>query len=175
MFFPIILGTSREGRQSEKVAEYVAEQAAAAKHSAQILDTREFAPIATDNTVGSAKAKKLAEIVKKADGLIIVSPEYNHGYPGELKLMLDLLYKEYSGKPVAIIGVSAGGLGGVRMVEQLRLVCIELGLAPLKGAVYFSGVGGLSSAKGMVVDSSYSGRVLKLLEELAARARVAAK
>lgn len=58
----------------------------------------------------------------RADGLVIVSPEYNHGYPGEMKLMLDQLYKEYNRKPVGICGVSSGALGGARMVEQLRLI-----------------------------------------------------
>ena len=78
-----------------------------------------------------------SKAMSEADGLIIVSPEYNHGYPGELKLCLDQLYDQYAKKPVAIIGAS-GKLGGGRMVEQLRQVVIELRMVPMNGAVYFT-------------------------------------
>ena len=71
-----------------------------------------------------------------ADGLIVVSPEYNHGYPGPLKEVLDSLYEEYEHKPIGICG-AGGGLGGSRAVEQLRLVAIELKLVPIREALYF--------------------------------------
>jgi NAD(P)H-dependent FMN reductase len=140
MYIPVILGTAREGRQSEKVARYMVEEVKKAGAESEIVDVRSYRLEATDNTKKSDRAEKLARIVVKADGLVIVSPEYNHGYPGELKMMLDLLYEEYRGKPVLICGVSVGTFGGTRMVEQLRLVCIGLGMLPINSALYFSNI-----------------------------------
>ena len=98
--------------------------------------------------------------------MIIVSPEYNHGYPGELKMMLDLLYKEYAQKPIGFCGVSAGGLGGARVVEQLRLVSIEFHMIPIREAMYFSSVQDLFEENGKIKDESYSPRITKFLNEL---------
>ena len=53
------------------------------------------------------------------DGLVVVTPEYNHGYPGVLKSVLDLLLKEYIHKAVAFVGVSAGPWGGTRVIEAM--------------------------------------------------------
>jgi NAD(P)H-dependent FMN reductase len=64
----------------------------------------------------------------RADGLVIVSPEYNHGYPGALKSVLDLLLKEYIHKSVAFAGVSAGPWGGTRVIEAMLPIARELGL-----------------------------------------------
>lgn len=138
MYLPIILGTAREGRQSEKVAHFMLEEIKKEGIESSIVDVRDYRIEATDNTKKGSKARGLAEIISKADGIVIVSPEYNHGYPGELKMMLDLLYEEYKGKPVLICGVSAGIFGGARMVEQLRLVCLGLGMVPVSSALYFS-------------------------------------
>jgi NAD(P)H-dependent FMN reductase len=140
MYLPIILGTAREGRQSEKVARFMLAEVKNKGAESEILDVRDYRMEATDNTKKSEKAKMLAERMGKAYGLVMVSPEYNHGYPGELKMMLDLLYEEYRGKPALICGVSRGVFGGTRMVEQLRLVCIGLGMIPVSDALYFSNV-----------------------------------
>lgn len=170
MYIPIILGTAREGRQSEKVAKFVLAEATAAGIKSEILDVRDYRISATDNTGTSATAKKFAKKINLADGLIIVAPEYNHGYPGELKMMLDLLYKEYFGKPLGICGVSAGGLGGARMVEQLRLVGVELHMMPIREAVYFSAVQNLFDEKGGIKDESYHDRLKIFFGELAKHA-----
>jgi NAD(P)H-dependent FMN reductase len=106
----------------------------------EIIDVRDYRMEATDNTKKSKEAKRLAEKIGRADGIIMVSPEYNHGYPGELKMMLDLLYEEYKGKPALICGVSRGIFGGARMVEQLRLICVGLGMIPISSALYFGNV-----------------------------------
>jgi NAD(P)H-dependent FMN reductase len=132
----------------------------------EILDVRDYRIEATDGGGKSIQAKNLAEKINKANALIIVSPEYNHGYPGELKMMLDLLYKEYAQKPVGFCGVSAGGLGGARVVEQLRLVSIELHMIPIREAIYFSSVQNLFEENGKIKDESYSPRIITFLNEL---------
>jgi NAD(P)H-dependent FMN reductase len=166
MYVPIILGTAREGRQSEKAAKFMIGQIKKFGLETEIVDVRDFRIEATDNTQESVLAKKLEKKISKADALIIVSPEYNHGYPGELKMMLDLLYQQYFRKPLGICGVSSGGLGGARMVEQLRLVAIELHMVPIREAIYFSGVQNLFDDKNKIKDQTYIDRVKVFLEEL---------
>ena len=70
------------------------------------------------------------EKARRSDGFIIVSPEYNHGYPGELKMLLNMLFSQYAHKPVGICRVSSGAWGGTRMVEQLRQVGLAFHLGP---------------------------------------------
>jgi NAD(P)H-dependent FMN reductase len=62
---------------------------------------------------------------------VLVVPEYNHGYPGLLKHVLDTNLKEYIHKAVGICGVSAGGLGGTRVIQNLLPVMRELGLVTI--------------------------------------------
>ncbi|MBI2591671.1 MAG: NAD(P)H-dependent oxidoreductase, partial [Candidatus Brennerbacteria bacterium] len=132
----------------------------------ELIDVRDYRLPATDNTETSEMAKKFAEKISRADGFIIVAPEYNHSYPGELKMTLDMVFEQYARKPVAICGVSAGGLGGARMVEQLRLVAIEFHMVPIHNAVYFSSVKNLFDENGIIKDQSYMLKVQKLLDEL---------
>lgn len=164
---PVILGTAREGRRSEKAARYICEEMKKRPEiESELADVRDFRLPATDDTEESETAQKLAEKFSRADGFVIVSPEYNHGYPGELKMMLDMLYPQYARKPLAICGVGSGVMGGVRMVEQLRLVAIEFHMVPIQPAVYFSNVKTLFDEQGHITDPSYGERVKKLLDEL---------
>jgi len=171
MYISIILGTARKGRQSEKVADFMLKEVIKNNLEGEIIDVRDFRIGATDNTGELPQTKKLAEKINKADALVIISPEYNHGYPGELKMMLDLLYKEYAHKPVGFCGVSSGALGGVKAVEQLRLVSIGYGMVPIREAVYFSGVQNLFDQSGNIKDESYSARIKVFLNELASYAK----
>lgn len=169
LFIPILLGTARDGRQSEKAARFVLEEAKQYEQfKTQLIDARDFGISRTDDTKTSENAKKFSELIQKADGLIVVSPEYNHGYPGELKIALDQLYKEYKHKPIGICGVSEGRMGGARMVEQLRLVAIELQMVPISKAVYFSNIESVFDEKGHVINSdSYHKQLTAFFDELA--------
>src|SRR3989344_7966247 len=114
MYIPIILGTARKGRRSEKAANFVLQEFQKQEGvETELIDVRDYRIAATDNTGDLPEAKKFSEKAARADGFIIVSPEYDHGYPGELKMMLDMLYDEYNRKPVAICGVSMGQSGGI--------------------------------------------------------------
>jgi NAD(P)H-dependent FMN reductase len=172
MYVPVILGTGREGRESEKVARFILGEAKGRGFESEILDAREYAPSKTDNTCSAPRLKEFSEKIKKANALIIVSPEYNHGYPGELKLMLDSLYSEYQGKPLGICGVSAGPLGGARAVEQLRLVAVELRMPILREALYFASVQDLFDESGSIKDAeAWRRRTKKFFDELSSRVR----
>jgi NAD(P)H-dependent FMN reductase len=167
MYIPVILGTAREGRQSERVARFVLEEALGYGLESEIIDVRHFRTAATDNTEKTPQAKKLAGKISRADGLIIVSPEYNRGYPGELKMMLDLIYEQYARKPVGFCGVSSGDMGGSRCVEQLRLVAVGLQMMPLKEALHFPGVQDLFDAEGRIKNrASYAKGVKNFLDKL---------
>lgn len=167
MLIPVILGTARNGRQSEKVAKFVASEVKKAGIDTEIIDVRDFRVAATDNTGALPQASSLSRKIAPADAFIIVSPEYNHGYPGELKMMLDLLYDEWARKPVGFCGVSAGGLGGARAVEQLRQVVVELHMVNIREALFFPVVQNLFDEKGDIKDAApYRDRVKTFLEEL---------
>ncbi len=166
MYLPIILGTARQGRRSEAVARFMLGEVKAVGLESEIIDVKDYVRLATDDAEESSAAKQLGEKVQRADGFIVVTPEYNHGYPGELKIVLDLLYKEYARKPIGFCGVSNSRLGGARAIEQLRLVAIEFHMVPIREAVYFSQVQTIFDAEGNVTDEAYHGRVSKFLEEL---------
>ena len=167
MYIPIILGTGREGRRSEHAANFMLQEAQKLDGvETELIDVRDFRIPSTDNSGNSEQSKRFAEIATRADGFVIVAPEYDHGYPGELKMMLDMLYKEFNRKPVGICGVSAGGAGGIRTVEQLRSVAIEFQMVPIREAIYFSTIQNLFDENGNITDESYRQRVQKFFDEL---------
>lgn len=126
LLIPILVGTKREGNHSSFVGEYVHRMA----QKRDDLHTELFFADAILNSHESEKEPFLSykKMIEKGDGLIIVSPEYNHGYPGSLKEILDLFLKEYIHKVVGVVGVSSGELGGARMIEHILPVLRELGL-----------------------------------------------
>jgi NAD(P)H-dependent FMN reductase len=81
--------------------------------------------------------RRLAEQVDLADGYVILAAEYNHGYSAVLKNALDWTFVEWNRKPVSFVGW--GNVGGARAIEQLRLVAVELEMAPLRHAVHVLG------------------------------------
>lgn len=139
LFIPIILGTARAGRESEKVAHYILDYAR--QHGGfetELLDVKDFL---TDRTIPSWEdhpvQKKWSEIANKADGYIIVTPEYNHSIPGELKILLDKEYKAYARKPFGLVGVSNGMFGGARMIEAMKPLIVNFNAVCVNKAVSF--------------------------------------
>lgn len=111
----VILGTGRQGRMSEIAADFISTRLAAR-------------PLVTIERIDVRAPLQYRDAIVRADGIVIVMPEYNHGYPRSLKTLLDSLYPEYRHKAVAMVGVSSGPWGGVRAVENLTPVLKELGL-----------------------------------------------
>lgn len=167
LYIPVVLGTAREGRRSENAARFVHEQTKQYGVQTDLIDVRDFVTPATIPAWEDGEhTDEWREIIKRADALVIVSPEYNHGYPGELKIMLDKAYEEYHHKPAGICGVAAGVLGGARMAEVLRISLIELQMVPIRNAVYFSKVKELFNEQGAIQDDSYGDYVKGMLDEL---------
>ncbi len=164
IFIPLILGSGREGRQSEHVAKFVFELLSKKEEvETQFIDVRDFGfPFTTTDEKETEPWRKIAD---RADGFLIVSPEYNHGYPGELKMLLDQGDEEYDGKPVAMCGVSSGGFGGVRMVEGLLPVFRTLGFWAIAETLYVSNVEN-TFADGVLQDESYIKKAEKVIDAL---------
>jgi NAD(P)H-dependent FMN reductase len=140
----LIVGSTRANRFSDKPAQWIHDLASARPEiDLERLDLRDYPlpffeePLppgfARDNYTNPAIVR-WRDKIREADGFIICTPEYNHGYPAILKNALDTVYHAWSRKAVSF--VSWGGAGGTRGVEQLRLVAIELDMAPTRFAVH---------------------------------------
>jgi len=131
-YIPIIAGSTRRDRQSIKVARFVlARLQQRAGVTTELLDLLEYNfPIMEERLHRRDDPppglREFGDKIGRADSFIIVSPEYNNGYPGVLKNALDYLLPEYERKPVGIVTVSAGGFGGINCLAQLRLVVIGM-------------------------------------------------
>ncbi len=167
LFIPVILGTVRKGRASENVAKFVfGEVQKRAGVETELIDIRDL-NFPVDDAGEQIKHAKFSETCQRADGLIVVVPEYNRGYPGMLKHVLDSNLKEYIHKAVGICGVSAGGFGGVRVIENLLPVLRELGLVTIFWDGNFSGAQKLFGEDGKILDeATHVKRIDKFLGEL---------
>ena len=123
-------------------------------------------PLPTDDAGEAIKDREFSSKMDRADGLVIVAPEYNHGYCGLLKHVLDSCLKEYIHKAVGIVGVSAGPFGGTRVIQNMLPVMRVLGLATIFWDVNFSSVQNCFNAEGDLVDPSYIRSIDKFLKEL---------
>lgn len=128
----IISGSIRTGRQSHHVALYFENYIKENKLGVpEIVDLKEFNfPVFEERLMyqkdPSEKAKLFSEKIKNADAVIIVSPEYNGGYPASIKNAIDLLVKEWYHKPVGLVSVSSGGFGGVNSMALLQTVLLKI-------------------------------------------------
>ena len=166
LYIPVILGTTRRGRLSAPVARLLAEEVSkqAGVESDLIDITRLSLP--TDDAGEAIKEGAFSSKMERADGLVIVAPEYNHGYSGLLKHILDSCLREYIHKAVGIVGVSAGPFGGTRVIQNLLPVMRELGLVTIFWDVNFSTVQNSFDPSGKLLDPSYIRRIDKFLKEL---------
>jgi len=171
---PILLGTNRKLRQSVHVANWLrGELEKRSDINAPFFDVADFAlPQHDYGQEIKAQFPAWREAIVHADGLIIVTPEYNHGYPGTLKAVLDLLLREYIHKAVAFVGVSAGPWGGTRVIEAMLPVARELGLAVTFTDLNFPFVERTFDSTGKLLDPAFEQRAKDFLDELVWMARV---
>ena len=171
---PVLLGTNRKLRNSIFPAKWlVGEMAKRAEIRTRLFDVAEFA-LPHDDYGQELKDQfpEWRDAIIQADGLVIVSPEYNHGYPGSLKAVLDLLLREYVHKSVAFVGVSAGPWGGTRMIEAMVPMVRELGLAVTFTDLNFPFVQKTFDQEGKLLDNAFERRVTDFLDELVWMSRV---
>ena len=140
----IIIGSTRQKRFSEKPAHWIYGEAQKRPElDVELVDLRDYplpffdeptSPARMEGKYPNSDVQKWANKVAEADGYIVVSPEYNHGYSAVLKNAFDNIYPEWIRKPIGF--VSYGSTGGARAVEQLRQVAIELQMAPIRAAIH---------------------------------------
>jgi NAD(P)H-dependent FMN reductase len=140
----IIVGTTRQGRFGERVAGWLLDRLAARDDLAvELVDLRDHplpfydlprSPAAAPRDYPDEQVAAWGRTVDRADGYLVTAAEYNHGYSGVLKNALDHVFAELRRKPIAFAGY--GSVGAARAVEQLRLVAVEMEMAPLRHAVH---------------------------------------
>jgi NAD(P)H-dependent FMN reductase len=168
LFLPVLLGTNRKERQSVFPARWlVGEMEKRSDIRTQLFDVADFAMPQDDYGQGLKDSfPEWRDTIIQADGLVIVAPEYNHGYPGSLKAVLDLLLKEYIHKAVAFVGVSAGPWGGTRVIESMVPMVRELGLAVTFADLNFPKVQTIFDAEEKLLDQAFEKRAKDFLDEL---------
>jgi NAD(P)H-dependent FMN reductase len=140
----VIVGSTREARFSEKPAAWILRHLEKRSVDARLLDLRDFPMPFFDQPVPPATpgrppydndvVKRWTAAVAASDGFIFVTPEYNHSISAVLKNAIDWVYPEWHRKAAAFVGY--GGTGGVRSVEHLHEIAVELQLAPVRSAVH---------------------------------------
>ncbi len=162
----VIAGTTRVQRKSFVAAQFVAKVGESIPGvEIKLVDPVDY-KFEGDGNDPEGKNSKYTEITEKADAFFIVTPEYNHSFPGSLKRMLDSESKNYIHKPVALAGASSGSWGGVRVVESLVPVVRELGLAVTFTSVYFPKIQDLFDEQGEPTDEHTLIGVQKAYDEL---------
>ncbi|HUZ69384.1 MAG TPA: NAD(P)H-dependent oxidoreductase [Candidatus Saccharimonadales bacterium] len=137
----VIIGSTRQHRFAPTVEQwFMSRTAERSDMNFAVADLRDWmfhyydAPLPASRAQYDDESQRWAEVVGASDGFVIVTPEYNHGYPAILKSALDAVYHEWVRKPVAFVSFG-GWSGGVRAVEQLRQVAVELQMAPTRASV----------------------------------------
>jgi NAD(P)H-dependent FMN reductase len=143
MLIEVITGTTREGRFSERVARWVMDRLTERDDlDVELVDLRDH-PVPFFDGVAPARTLRdyprndvaaLGRTLDRADGYIVLTGEYNHGYPAVLKNAMDWTFIEWRRKPITFVGW--GQVGGARAIEQLREVAVEFEMAPLRYAVH---------------------------------------
>jgi NAD(P)H-dependent FMN reductase len=161
----VLAGTTRERRESIKAAHYIADFGRSLSGVEIIfVDPKELI-LPGDGNDPEGKDPRYTEITARADAFFIVTPEYNHSFPGSLKRMLDSELENYNHKPVAYAGCSNGGWGGVRAIESLIPAVRETGLVSLSWDIYFPRVQDIFDESG-VMKAEYSERYTRNLQKL---------
>jgi NAD(P)H-dependent FMN reductase len=140
----VIVGSTRPGRVGEAVARWVCELAKRRTDAEfELVDVKEFNLPLLDEPVPPAMGhyskehtRTWAAAIDSFDGYVFVTPEYNHGICGALKNAIDYVYREWNNKAAGFVGY--GSAGGVRAVEQLRLVMAEVQVATVRNQVALS-------------------------------------
>jgi NAD(P)H-dependent FMN reductase len=140
----IILGSTRPGRNGEAVAKWVYDIAKRRTDAEfEYVDIKDYNLPLLDEPVPPSQGRYSKEYTKiwaakinSFDGFVFVTAEYNHGIPGALKNAIDFLYEEWNNKVAGFVGY--GSAGGVRSVEQLRLVMAEMQVATVRAQVQLS-------------------------------------
>src|SRR5260221_3777172 len=166
LFIPIIEGTTRPKRESIHAAKLIYEIGKTIEAIEVELITPEDFHLPYDGNDDENKDPKYTALTSRADAFFIVTPEYNHSFPGTLKRLLDSELENYIHKPVAFAGVSNGMWGGVRAIEALNMSIREMGLVSTFTDVQFPRIQDLFDTEGKLLEEKYRKRVQRAYDEL---------
>ena len=141
----IMISTTRQVRFGDKPTQWLYDIASKRSDLAfEIVDLRDYPLPFFDEVASNAwapstneGAQRWQQKIAEFDGYIFVTAEYNHSISGVLKNALDYAYPEWNRKPAAFVGY--GAVGAARAIEQLRLICVELQMAPTRTGVHIQG------------------------------------
>lgn len=171
LFILVLAGTTRAQRKSILAAKLIADIGKDINGiKVELVDPLDF-NFPGDGNDPESKDPRYTDLTSRADGFFIVTPEYNHSFPGSLKRMLDSELKNYVHKPVALAGVSNGNWGGVRAVEALVNTVREMGLVVTFTDVYFPKIQNIFDDQGKLLNDYYLKSIPKAYDELIWMAR----
>lgn len=159
-------GTVRKDNRSQHALRLALEVLAEFEQlEVEVVTPRTFPLSFTDEGPTAAPAD-FSRQAAGADGYLIVTPEYNRGYPGSLKYLLDLIDDEARHKPVALVGVSSGLSGGGRVVEALLPVLRHLGMVTIATDVLFPSIEKIQIGGQFSDPEKWKARVRQQVQEL---------
>lgn len=171
-YIPILLGSTRRDRESLKAARFALKTMGTFPLiQAELIDLKELnIPMMEERlrfrNDAPASVTDFSVKMARAEAIVIVTPEYNSGYPGVLKNALDYLKDEYKRKPFGIITVSSAWSGGMLCLASLRQVVLHLGGVPIPATLPFSRIQEVFDAEGNPRDSKWNQRARSYFEEL---------
>jgi NAD(P)H-dependent FMN reductase len=177
----IIIGSTREGRNADAIVRWVKPLAEAnGSFDLELLDLRDWPlPMFRETlaTVGDMRnptysdplVKAWNAKIKEADAYLFITPEYNHSVPGELKNAIDSVFASYAfrHKPVGCVGYSIGAAAGVRAVEHLNQIMLEMEASPLRTQTLVPFMAQAFDAQGKAVNPVMNAGLVVMLEDLA--------
>jgi NAD(P)H-dependent FMN reductase len=163
----VIVGSNRHGRFAPTVADWFVTRAH--QRSDLDIDVIDLADVDVPAVYGPDGAAAMEDFrlrIDRADAIVVITPEYNHGYPAVLKQAIDFVHREWKAKPVGF--VSYGGIsGGLRAVEQLRLVFAELHAVTVRDTVSLHNAWSQFGERGALVDPGPANAAVKqMLDQL---------
>ncbi len=170
----VILGSIREGRVGEKVANNLMEELAKRDDAEyELVDLLDYPmPLFAEAVPPSMKEEKYDGVIgdwqKKiasGDGYIFVTAEYNRGVPSALKNAIDYIYAEWNKKPMAVVSYG-NAAGGTRAAEQLRTAAVEMQMAPIRIGIHISYFWEKFDEQGKLTEEHFSQQVQDLAEQL---------
>jgi NAD(P)H-dependent FMN reductase len=181
MKLQVIVGSTRPTRAADKVVPWVTGKAALHEaFESEVLDLRDWQlPMfgehmgsignRADPTYSDERVRAWNRKIAEADAYLLVTPEYNHSIPGELKNAIDSVFVSFAfrNKPMAMVGYSGGVGGGIRAIEHLVQVAVEVEAAPLRSTVVLPFVDKQFDDDGKPTDPATEVSMEILLDDLA--------
>jgi len=175
MKLKIILASVRKGRLGEQVARWVCNTLDTAKVEYELLDLEDYSlpfvdtlkqPFDLEKKYPHKIVQDWSKKIDEGSCYLIVTPEYNHGYPAQLKNAIDWLGMEWWGKPVGFVSYSTGRMGGSRAVAQLRQVFINFNMYDTRAEINLPQADKLIAPEGKCREPVLVDNLLKTVQEL---------